>query len=467
MATGWFNNARHVQQPVFAAPNFIDRQNNNIFGLMIPAAIDDNHENQPRADHPVELHLDQMVNFDCEIVIGKGYSLDALTDYVKKTGLPAPSYTREELIAQLHRYAHLYNTLYWSEGHGFGVPQGRPGTPWGSPAIPDFLKKYVEMFPDSADTAGLKEKMAWCEANTPRKAVSAEAAASYYGQMPKTKEEAEACGDVIISWQKEDGSFAFEPDGRHYTKDDFVVARSFIEPMGNAGDPALDICVLPALKLMQMGEMFGITRFYDAARKALDFCLPMIRPEGGDYWECPLHSPNLFAGGHAANAYYLAYRILGEEKYLKAAIYWIRSLLAFTHLWEPAKIPMLYNTKPCLCSSEWYFANWVRDHVQWEVLATFNQAAELGIDWSKIDTEIDWALFQEGVTAAGVRWTINAHKDGNWLPHNLPFTYAEYVKGSFDGCFPDTHNSVTGYYGGAMIMPAAIASNLVNILERK
>ena len=30
--------------------------------------------------------------------------------------------------------------------------------------------------------------------------------------------------------------------------------------------------------------------------------MPMRRPEGGDFWETPLHSPNLLAAGHAANA---------------------------------------------------------------------------------------------------------------------------------------------------------------------
>ena len=467
MATGWFNNARHVPQPVFAAPNFIDRQNNSIFGLMIPAAIDDYHENLVRSPQfPVELHLDQMVNFDCEIALGKGRSLDALTEYVKERGLPAPSYDRAELEKQLHRFAHLYNAKYWVEGQGFGAPQSRPGTPYASPDYPEALKAFVGMYPDDPDAAGLRGKLAWCDEQLAARPQTPEQMATFTGRVPGTREDAERMGDVILSWQKEDGSFTFEPDGRHYTKDDFVVARSFIEPMGQAGDAALDICVLPAIKLMQAGEAFGVERFLAAARRALDFCLPMTRPEGGDYWECPLKSPNLFAGGHAANAYYMAYRLFGEKKYLNAAIYWIRSFLGFTHLWEPKPNTMLYNTKPCLCSSDWYFANWVRDHVQWEVLDSFAQARSLGIDWSKIDPEVDWDRFQQGVTAAAVRWTLKS-QDGAWLPHNLPWTYEEYVKGSFEGCYPDTHNSVTDLYGGAFIMPSHVITNIVALLERK
>ena len=41
----------------------------------------------------------------------------------------------------------------------------------------------------------------------------------------------------------------------------------------------------------------------------------MQRPEGGDYWETPLHAPNLLATGHAAVAFELGYRTLGDERY--------------------------------------------------------------------------------------------------------------------------------------------------------
>lgn len=66
-----------------------------------------------------------------------------------------------------------------------------------------------------------------------------------------------------------------------------------------------------------------------------------------------------------------------EEKYKENAIYWIRTLLAFTHMWEPPNMPMLYNTKPVLSSSDWYFANWVRGHVRWDVLRVLFQLYDL------------------------------------------------------------------------------------------
>jgi hypothetical protein len=273
-----------------------------------------------------------------------------------------------------------------------------------------------------------------------------------------------ARGRELLAYQREDGSFAFDPDGLHYQKDDFVVAREYLEPMGLDGDTALDITILPAMELLALSDALEAPDFREAARKALDFCLPMQRPEGGDYWETPLHAPNLLAAGHAANAYVMAYRAFDDERYLRKAIHWIRSLLPFTHLWQPKTLPMMYNTKPCLCSSDWYFANWVRDHVQWEVLETFAQAIDLGIDWGEIDPELDWHTYQKGVTIAAMRWMVN-HEDEHWLPHNLPATYEDYLTGAFDDCFADTHNSITGNYGGMVIMPDVIAINLIEILS--
>ena len=191
------------------------------------------------------------------------------------------------------------------------------------------------------------------------------------------------------------------------------VATSFVEPMGLDGATALDITILPAMELLQIGKETGEQRFLDAGKKAIDFCMSMTRPEGGDFWETPLHAANLFAAGHAAIANYKAFEQFGDPKYKEKAVYWMRTILPFTHLWEPEEIPMLYNTKPVLSSSDWYFANWVRDHVQWEVLAVFAQSIANGIRWEEVDPEIDWMKFHRGITNAAIRW-MNVHTDDNW-----------------------------------------------------
>ncbi|MCQ6561064.1 hypothetical protein [Paenibacillus mendelii] len=461
-ATRWFNYRIHRQQPVFASPNFIDRMNNHLMGLMIPDASGENGENQVEAAAPLELHPDQVVEFEGEVFLSEGSSLDAVTDWVKRNELPEPPAPRWPLEDALDRIANAYANRFWVEGKGFGFAQ-HPGS--GSPAEPRFAEAYLATRSDRPAAAALKQRVDWCREQTgyrkPHHRLGIVGAASTMAREKLLEQ-----GNKLMSHQREDGAFPFDPDGRHYMKDDFVVAREYLEPMGLAGDTALDITITPAADLIALYEQTGEESFKEAAIRALEFCMPMRRPEGGDFWETPLHSPNLLAAGHAANAYAMAFRAFGDERYKAKAVYWLRCLIPFTHLWQPKDVPMMYNTKPCLCSSDWYFANWVRDHVQWEVLETFASSEALGIDWNEWDTEIDWHRFQEGITVAALRWMVD-HRDNQWRPHNLPWTLDLYNQGLLDDCYADTHNSVTGLYGGMVIPPDPIAVNLLAILNRK
>ena len=456
VATRWFNYRSHRPQPVFAAPNFIDRMNNNLMGLMIPDATIEGHQNEVTAAIPLELKIGQMVQFDAEIWLSNGNSLDVIIDWVKRNNFPQPPSPKWPLKETLDKIASAYNSNLWHEGEGFGVKQGA-NVNWVSKSVPLFMERYISENKNSHVGRELKKKIEWCLSESGKnKTKSSE----------KNLEQLKAQGDKIIAIQNEDGSFAFEPDGRHFRKDDFKVATSFIEPMGLDGATALEITLSPALELITIARESGEEKYKSAARKSLEFCMSMTRPEGGDFWETPLHAPNLLAAGNAAITYFEAYRLFGDERYKQKAIYWIRSVIPFTHLWQPKEVSMMYNTKPCLCSSDWYFSNWVRDHVQWEVLSVFSKSFQRGIRWSEIDPELDWDRFHEGITVAAIRW-MNIHTDDNWRPHNIPDSYEAYIKGDYDYCYPDTHNSITGNYGGMLILPDPIAVNIQAILDIK
>jgi hypothetical protein len=452
-ATGWFNYRRCRPQPVFASPNFIDRQNNHLMGLMVPDVDVESHENQVYMEPPLELHLLQEITFDAEVFLVPGDSLDVMVDWIKRHGLPTVPQPRWPLPEALDRIASAYTGHLWHAGKGFGTEQTKHSA---GPYEPGFAKAYITRNPASPLARDLQTKVDWCLAQPGIR-------------HPKpTSEDLLRKGRELISAQRPDGSFPFDPQGRHYRKDDFVVASTFIEPMGHAQDTALDITILPALELLEIAAQTGEANFLSAARRALDYCLPMRRPEGGDFWETPLHSPNLLAAGHAAVAYMLGYRAFNDDRYRAKAVHWIRSLLPFTHLWEPSSgaVKMLYNTKPCLCSSDWYFANWVRDHVQWEVLETFTLSIRHRLRWAEIDPEIDWDVYHKGITVAVMRWMLD-HTDDTWRPHNIPSSLPLYRAGKLDMCFADTHNTTSGNYGGATIMPDAVASNILAILARE
>ena len=434
----WFNYNEYYSQPVFAAPNSIERQNNSLMGIMIPDVKTEDDENKPFA-RPFEIHKGQRINFSAYITVGKGTSVDALAEYVKCNGMPKPTplYTADEALTKI---ANAYNTNLYHLGKDFGYEQAGSHI---SKTPPRFLFRYIKENADSVLVKQLSEKM---KDYLPEKHIS---------HSPDIEAE-RMRGDTILGWQREDGAFCFDPDGRHYAKDDFVVARSFIDPMAQSGDTALYLNTEPALDLIKIYEKTGDKKYFDGAIKALDYCIDMIRPEGGDYWETPLHAPNLLAAGSAANVYYYVYKNFGIERYKAKAVHFLRSLLIFTHLRQPKGLNTMYCTKPCLCCSDWYFANWVRDFVQWEVLRCIAESETLGTPWEEIDPELDWVTYIEGVTTAAYNF-MGDHKKYNWRPHNIPDTLERYERGEYDTCYSDTLNSVTGNTGGMFIHPSAIA----------
>lgn len=108
-------------QPVYASPNFIDRTNTHVMGLMIPSAAWGAEENALEADPPLELRTNSVVRFEAEIFLAKGDSLDVMVDWVKRHGLPEPPEPRYQLLEALDRIAHAYNTNLWYEGKGWGI----------------------------------------------------------------------------------------------------------------------------------------------------------------------------------------------------------------------------------------------------------------------------------------------------------------------------------------------------------
>ncbi len=446
----WFNYTEYYSQPVFAVPNFIERQNNSLLGIMIPDVKTEDDENKPFA-RPFEIHKGQRIRFSGRVTVGKGTSTDALVNYVKRTGMPKPQpvYSPDEALTVIAR---AYNTNLYHKGEGFGYVQG--GSRSISPAPPAFLRRYVKDNEGTKLSAELAKKIEEYDGNAKQSSPA------------QSKEQLCERGDTIMSWQRHDGAFCFDPDGRHYGKDDFVVARSFIDPMAHAGDTALYLNTTCALDLIRIYESTGEKKYFDAACRSLDLFVDAIRPEGGDYWETPLHAPNLLAAGHAANTYYYVYKNHGVDRYQKTAVHFLRTLLAFTHLRRPKNVPSLYNTKPCLCCSDWYFANWVRDFVQWEVLGCIAQAGSLGIRWEEMDPELDWLTYVEGVTTAAYNWMAD-NKKNNWRPHNIPSSLQAYENGDYNGCYSDTFNSVTGNTGGMFIHPSAIANCIYYFKDKK
>src|SRR5690606_28980014 len=112
VAARWFNYRTQHPQPLFATPNFVDRMNNSLMGIMIPEAVE-GHENEVYASEPLELRVGQEVNFDADIWLSKGNSLDVVTDWVKQHDLPKPPPPKWTFEKTLDLIANAYNSNFW------------------------------------------------------------------------------------------------------------------------------------------------------------------------------------------------------------------------------------------------------------------------------------------------------------------------------------------------------------------
>jgi hypothetical protein len=453
-------------QPVFASPNFIDCRNDHILGLMWPSARQGLAENALAADPPLRVLTGLRLVSEAEIAVVPGRSLDVVVAWVKRHGMPDPGAPRWPWAIAYDRIVHAFDTNLWREGQGFAPHSFDRGQ--GVPSVPPAVRRYVAGdIPEGtggtepALVASLARKAEWCDAQ-PKEPQGERSLGHPLSIALSAPERVAQIAEALLQFQTPEGDFPFDPDGRHSTN--LVNRAAYWRPLGAAGDSAVDLCATAAMVLMLGYDQAQGQHLKDAARKTLEFAMRFTRPEGGDWWETPLRSPNLLAAGNAAMAYHKGYQLFEDDRYRQQAIWWIRGVLPFTHLWQPQDLPMLYNTKPCLNSTAWFLSNWVAKHVQWEVLQVFATSRKLGIDWAAVDPEIDWNTYQRGITTAALRWMID-HTDPEWM-FRSEFPPEWTADGTFDMEYADAFHTVNGSYGGGPILPSLIADNVLAVIER-
>ncbi len=446
-------------QPVFATPNFIDRRNHSLIGLMLPSARDGLKENTLKADPPIKIQKEKLT-LNGQISIVAGTSLDVVMDWVKRHGMPEPGAPRYEWRDSMERAAQAYNSGLWADAKGWRTSGFTEDI---APSIPEFVLYYIDKGSNKEIVRGLKEKVEWCRKQGKKPRMRRIRREHDYEQIKRfSRDEAIEVGEELLRIQTPEGDFPFDPEGRHKT--DLSVSSSIWRPLGQPGGSTIGLCSVNAAVLIVVGQTTREQKFIQAARKTLDFMMKFNRPEGGDWWESPLHSPNLLAAGDAAIAYALGYKEFSDERYLERARHWIRCVIPFTHLWEPEGMPMIYNTKPCFNSTNWFLSDWVSRHVQWEILGVFAASGDLGIDWAKTDPEIDWNRYHRGVTTAVLRWMID-HNDPEWMLKS-GFSPELVMDGTSDAMFADAFDPVSNIYKGGPISPEVITRNILLLLEK-
>lgn len=471
-------------QAVFACPNFIEKRDENLVGLMFPTAGMGMEENQLETDRNLFFPR-QGIRFSSTISIVEGTSLDALVHWVQNKGLPNPGKPRFATSELVEKMAGAYNTHFWEEEKGWTYHKEPSelmfhGTSWYqalgvNKAIRDKPTRYVPEFVDYYLKNGknknlkkeLAEKAGYCRKQVYYKKRSARGTRlNSYPEMFDwyTDGELRQFGEAILDWQSETGGFYYDPLGRHQTEHE-TMARSY-RPLGQPGDSVLDFYMTSAINLLLLGEALDDESFTRAGEKALEAAMPLVRPEGGDWWETPLHAPNYYTAGWSAIAYYLGYKVLEKEKYRKRAVYFLRAQLPFTYLWTTDLFPMMYHTKPLLGATGWRYMAWTDRTVHWHIISLINMSRQLGFDWQDLDPVIDWDRFQKGALHAGMRLLAD-HTDDEWRLHSEDVD-EHFNAGKMDMFVSDTFDPVDFMYGGlgVRIPPDALIMGLLEFHDQ-
>lgn len=482
-------------QPVFAVPNFIDRRDESLIGLMYPSVTWGLQENSLKADPPVTMSRSG-IQMQAEIGIQKGDSLDMIITWLQKHGMPEPDSPRFEYQNAIEKIANAFNTNLWigdKKGYeNYGCyPQQQTGflrswhlapcqpyldIHWDKHVdlckrIPKVVDYYISKH-DNSLSRELKKKVQYCLDNSTRNKRTRGRFGKNFDLFEWFSDtELKELGNKIIKSQKNNGAFPFDPEGRNQAE--HLKEAAVWKPLGQAGDSCLNLCVTASFLLLLIGDCLADKKYLNAARKGLNFAMPMERPEGGDWWETPLHAPNLMTAGYTAITYYVAYNLFADEKYLAKAIRFIRSLLPFTHLWETVSVKKLYQPTPLFGATAWHAMDWSSRNIMWQILMLFELSSNLNIDWSKIDQDVDWEKYQRGITVAGLRWLAD-HTDQDWLTMASrekkdinEDILLKTINGELDMVVPDNFDPVTNAYGGMpiFIAPDTLASNIIDIVN--
>lgn len=464
-------------QPVFASPNFIDRRSEHLMGLMLPTVVSGLDENTLKADPPVMMPRRQGLQMEAGIEVHRGRSMDAVLAWIDRNGMPEPHEPRWDWPEALDKIARAYNTHFWEEGKGWTYRRNRNlswvlakevSEEWlhHPHMYPHFIDWYIENGRDRELAAALREKARWCRSQpgyTDRSAGGKHIPGILEMFRWYTDEQLRELGDFYLGVQEDNGNFPFDPRGRHQTIHLKMASRW--RPMGQPGDSALDLCMTPAIALLQIGDLFDEEEYLLAARKTLDYAMQWERPEGGDWWETPLHAPNLLTAGHAAMAYWMGYQVFGEKRYLDRAVHFMRGVLPFTYLWEPPGKSLLYDTKPLYGTTGWHYMAWTNRCVLWQILRIFNRSQQIGFHWDKVDAGVDWDTYRRGVATAGLEWLVD-HEDPEWM-RRCESRDEEVLGGLADMAMADVHDPVDDMFGGLgfRLEPAPLAAIIIQLLN--
>ena len=416
----------------FASPNFVEMRRNHLLGLFLPSIPDYVKANSLLAKKAYDLQPGKALTLQASLYAEPRTDITRASTlwydrFCGKVGA-APSLPAKprDYTATIDMCMRAYEKVLWA-----GETKGwMPVMGWAPARDIGIANLY---YAAAQVRAGTPDAAAWWARALDVGAGSGDItfALRGHGNTDAALRAIAAGGESAAASQPADARYAFHPDAQR-------------QALGPDGGIAVGIAAGPTEGLLRAALATGDKQALEAGLRGLAFMDQFDVPRASQVWECPLHSPDILASGQACRAYLLGYRLTGEEKYLRRAIFWARTGLPFVYAWQAPEMPpmMKYATIP-IFGATFYTGSWFGVPVQWNGLDYAYACLEL----ARYDKSFPWAQIGEGITIAGMNMQSTRAKDY--------------------GCYTDNWNVVTNTECvGCMLSPGGILANVFRITRK-
>ena len=135
--------------------------------------------------------------------------------------------------------------------------------------------------------------------------------------------------------------------------------------LGPAGKKEVGLAGWNAYLLLKYARITGNQEAFAAGLRALEHMDRFRVPRAAQTWECPVHSPDIYASFVAMMPYLEAYEITGEPRYLQQAVYWAETGLPFVYVWGAPDRPVMKGGSIAIFGASFFTCSWLGRPVQW------------------------------------------------------------------------------------------------------
>jgi len=379
---------------VLSSPNRLEGQRDHLMGLMLPAAGMGMPENSTRATELIPVAAGRSLEIRADLLT-QGDAKDALfaLDYwFKRHSYPEPlpyprGSARDEVAFSLRGY--FKDRALWNPDWGawysdliVGFRQDR------GPAQQLLIGSRVLGEGEVAEQARAlaAEVMGGDEGSLDR--------ALEYRASPDSLRALAAEARNLIASQNEDGTWRFS--GEHAGKG-WTAAAIDYDYLGADGASEVGLTAPSAATVLEYALLTGDDEATAAGLKALRAMRTFRVPRAAQVWECPVHSPDIYASSRAIDACLLGYELTGDRKYLDDAVYWARTGLPFVYVWSAPGQPAMQGASIPIFGATSYVLSWLGVAVQWNGMAYAESLRSL----AAYDDSFPWLRVAENLLRSG------------------------------------------------------------------